>query len=1131
MKKTYNKKSKEDKEREVNELLEKANEGIAKCFTSSEQFKELASYMSKFYNYSFRNTFLIQEQFEGALAVGSYAFWKEKGFTVNKGEKGIKILVPNTLSDYFINSKGEEVKLSKATPEEKRLIEQGEIEVRKGKLIFNQGYVFEVSQTNAKAEDLPKIFPGRWLDGEVKNYDLMYKAMENIAKKIGVKIIEPKGELGAVKGVSYPLTKEVALNPRNTQLQNVKTLIHELAHAKLHTMETRDNYTTNEKEFQAEMSAYVVCSYFGLDTSEYSFRYISSWTEDVELKDKEKLINEVRETVKEYIEVIEDTLINSKDLSLELEKEVNTEIKLEDEKLINFIGKDKVIINEINKEELERKISENNSYIFLENDRELSSKNYVMAINEKGIYKDLYINKNYKLENLIYIDDNKNLYRVKENINYDKNLYEVKEQEVMNNNSIKDIFKNLKEKVMIKVNSILGKETEEFDIEKELKEFEKLFIEVEDTIEKTEFNTNKESTLEEINIETAIIDNEEKDKFLSIDTTKLIELYEKEISSEDKSFMEKRGLKLSSFVESFRNELKNFEFIEGNCAVFAFDDFLEKELISYKEKEYEEFQEETYMDRLERQSLGEEEFIENYGKNDNINSYIPYYVRAYTSYENIDKDKLYIIKDDMEINDTNIKKGEEFKIVGYDQGLFIIEFPNKDIRETISFEILKDLSNSLKDDIKEIIELEKSEYIYYDYDRLKEEFIKELKNYKMEGSHIEEFFDYTFDIRKINNMIVNRGEAEVIEDMVSTYLYSDSVCEELKEEITYSEVVLRNKDIAKDSIIKLAGSENISYSDLSKIKDVIRGDELSHDVDVIDRDKEYKVLIDIESKDGSFIRKGTSFFIEGFENGKYEVNFSNEEGNSYIPNDGVGDGYYFTIEEIEKFSDLNIEKNNENEIDLIGESDDWKLTDRDYEEVSFKVMKNNIEELMKENYGDFVRAIISIENNIDDLEVLDNIYEKYMDNDFKLINDKFEELKNELGKDRREMISADKEKEIRKKIREHEEWINSKGIRGKQLNLENENLSGMMLLNMDLRNANLKNADITQCVIFADLRGANLEGAKIDNTKWTGSNISKMTIEANKLNLIEYQLEQEGCKHTEARKSLKTNRKDVELER
>lgn len=651
MKKTYNKKSKEDKEREVNELLEKANEGIEKCFTSPEQFKELINYMSKFYNYSFRNTFLIQEQFEGALAVGSYAFWKEKGFTVNKGEKGIKILVPNRLSDYFINSKGEEVKLSKATPEEKRLIEQGEIEVRKGKLIFNQGYVFEVSQTNAKAEDLPKIFPGRWLDEEVQNYDLMYKAMENIANKIGVRIIEPKGELGAVKGVSYPLTKEVALNPRNTQLQNVKTLIHELAHAKLHTIETRDNYTTNEKEFQAEMSAYSVCSYFGLDTSEYSFRYIKNWTKGVELKDKEKLINEVRETVKEYIEIIEETLINNKDKSLLLENENIVEKEIKDEKLRNFLGKDRVVINEITRDELEKIINESNSNVFLKRDEELSIKNEVVAMKVKGKYRDVYIGTDYKLDNLIYVDDNKNLYRIKENIEYDKSLYGIKEQEIM-------------------------------------------------------------------------------------------------------------------------------------------------------------------------------------------------------------------------------------------------------------------------------------------------------------------------------------------------------------------------KDLEEKSI----------------------------------------------------------------------------------------------------------------------ESDDWKLSDRDLDSVSFNVMKNAIEELMKENYGDFVRAIISIESGIEDLDILDNIHEKYMDSDFKLINDKFEDLKNEIEREKLDVRDEKKEKEIWRKIREHEEWIKSNGLRGQQLNLENENLSGMRLINLDLRDANFKGADMTQCVIFADLRGADLTGIKINNSEWIGSNINNVTIEANKLNLIEYQMEQEKDVHLASMDKLKTKTKTKEKE-
>lgn len=650
MKKTYNKKSKEDKEKEVNELLKKANEGIENYFTTPEHFKELASYMSKFYNYSFRNIFLIQEQFEGALAVGSYAFWKEKGFTVNKGEKGIKILVPNKLSDYFINEKGEEVKLSKATLEEKSLIEQGEIEVRKGKLIFNQGYVFEVTQTNAKAKDLPKIFPGRWLDGEVNNYNLMYKAMENIANKIGVKIIEPKKELGAVKGVSYPVTKEVALNPRNTQLQNVKTLIHELTHAKLHTMETRDNYTTNAKEFQAEMAAYVVCSYFGLDTSEYSFRYIKNWTKGVELKDKEKLINEVRETVKEYIEIIEETLINNKDKSLLLENENIVEKEIKDEKLRNFLGKDRVVINEITRDELEKIINENDSIIFLENEKELSIKNEVVAMKVKGKYRDVYIGTDYKLDNLIYVDDNKNLYRIKENIEYDKSLYGIKEQEIM-------------------------------------------------------------------------------------------------------------------------------------------------------------------------------------------------------------------------------------------------------------------------------------------------------------------------------------------------------------------------KDLEEKSI----------------------------------------------------------------------------------------------------------------------ESDDWKLSDRDLDSVSFNVMKNTIEELMKENYGDFVRAIISIESGIEDLDILDNIHEKYMDSDFKLINDKFEDLKNEIEREKLDVRDEKKEKEIWRKIREHEEWIKSNGLRGQQLNLENENLSGMRLINLDLRDANFKGADMTQCVIFADLRGADLTGVKINNSEWIGSNINNVTIEANKLNLIEYQMEQEKDVHLASMDKLKTKTKEKEI--
>ena len=184
--------------------------------------------MGKFYQYSMSNTALIQKQFRGAQAVGSFKFWKDKGFSVNKGEKGIKILVPNKMVPKFKDEKGKWKSIDKATPQEKKLIKEGKKEVTQGRLYFSVGHTFDISQTNAKASDLPKIFPNRWLEGNVEDYKALYKGMEAIAEKNGISIIAPKEELGSAKGACYPLTKEVALNPRNSERQNVKTLLHEM---------------------------------------------------------------------------------------------------------------------------------------------------------------------------------------------------------------------------------------------------------------------------------------------------------------------------------------------------------------------------------------------------------------------------------------------------------------------------------------------------------------------------------------------------------------------------------------------------------------------------------------------------------------------------------------------------------------------------------------------------------------------------------------------------------------------------------------------------------------------------------------------------------------------------------------
>lgn len=325
MVKVYKKKSWEEKRQEIQKLTSDMGEKITCYFQSPESIKEYLSFMAKFHQYSLNNTTLINKQFDGAAAVGSFKFWKEKGFSVKKGEKGIKIFVPK-VTTYF--KRGDrEIQLKYASEEEKKKIKAKEIETYT-RTYFDIGHVFDISQTDATAEDLPSIFPNRWLEGEVDNYNTMYAALEAVANSYGIKIVEPYEELGVAKGVSYTMLKEVALNPRNSELQNVKTLVHELAHNVMHNKYTHNQYTQQEKEFQAEMVAYTVSSYFGLDTTEYSLPYLHHWTRGKELKDQERLLNEVRETAHSFISIMEDTLIK------EREKETGKEQPIEKEFLL-----------------------------------------------------------------------------------------------------------------------------------------------------------------------------------------------------------------------------------------------------------------------------------------------------------------------------------------------------------------------------------------------------------------------------------------------------------------------------------------------------------------------------------------------------------------------------------------------------------------------------------------------------------------------------------------------------------------------------------------------------------------------------------------------------------------------------
>lgn len=324
-------KTNEEKKKEIAELTDMRNKEVESFFTTPDQMKEYLNFMGRFYNYSARNNVLIQMQFKGAQAVGSFKFWKDKGYSVQKDEKGIKILTPVTYKTFYREKNNGKVKtlLKYATKEEKAAIARGEIEV-KDNLTYKTGHVFDVSQTDAKAEDLPSIFPNKWLDGAIDNYDDIYQSLEGLAKKMNVKIHkEPMEELGASKGqyIEYvernPVNnqmerkKAIELNPRNSELHNIKTLVHELTHAKLHNTSSEHwkGLNHSEKEFQAEMTAFTVCSHFNIDTSDYSLNYLHNYSHSHEdIKDKMQLLDEVKDTAHEFITHLENDLISEKEM-------------------------------------------------------------------------------------------------------------------------------------------------------------------------------------------------------------------------------------------------------------------------------------------------------------------------------------------------------------------------------------------------------------------------------------------------------------------------------------------------------------------------------------------------------------------------------------------------------------------------------------------------------------------------------------------------------------------------------------------------------------------------------------------------------------------------------------------------
>ncbi|RKI78490.1 DUF4316 domain-containing protein [bacterium 1xD42-87] len=284
----------------LKEITDRLEQGITELF-DSERYKEYLQVMSKFHNYSFNNTLLIAMQKPDASLIAGFNAWKNNfGRNVMRGEKGIRILAP---SPYKIRQEVEkkDPQTGKTVTDSngKPVTETKEIQIPAYKVVA----VFDVSQTEGR--ELPSISANE-LTGDVEQYEDFFAALEKTSPvPMGFEKIE-----GTAHGYYHLEEKRIAIDEGMSQLQNLKTAIHEIAHAKLHDIdlnapEQPDRPDRRTREVQAESIAYTVCQHYGLDTSDYSFGYVAGWSSGRELAELKISLETIRATAAEIINTID----------------------------------------------------------------------------------------------------------------------------------------------------------------------------------------------------------------------------------------------------------------------------------------------------------------------------------------------------------------------------------------------------------------------------------------------------------------------------------------------------------------------------------------------------------------------------------------------------------------------------------------------------------------------------------------------------------------------------------------------------------------------------------------------------------------------------------------------------------
>ncbi len=283
---------------QIIELTDKLEAGIKDIYASG-RYAEYLGMMAKLHHYSIRNSILIFFQCPSATMVAGYRAWKKDfGRQVKKGEKGICIFAPCPTKRYV-----EEPVIDAHTGKPVRdpdgtVKKAGRWEIV---TLYKVAHVFDVSQTEGK--ELPSLGVDE-LTGDVDHFSILYERLTSISPVP----VEVEDFPEAAKGYYSSEEGRIVVKAGMSQVQTVKTLIHEIAHAKLHdpaNVPKEERKGRAQREVEAESVAYVVCQKLGIDTSDYSFGYLAGWSKGKELEEMRESLDTIRSAAADIIDAIQ----------------------------------------------------------------------------------------------------------------------------------------------------------------------------------------------------------------------------------------------------------------------------------------------------------------------------------------------------------------------------------------------------------------------------------------------------------------------------------------------------------------------------------------------------------------------------------------------------------------------------------------------------------------------------------------------------------------------------------------------------------------------------------------------------------------------------------------------------------